>query len=192
MVSLVVLCSKQFYAQLIHLVICSNRLEITDGGLLISFVSDQLFDSWGGSLSDAAFPEFSLRYMRKIVDGLIREHDGRKVPVIVFTKGGGLWLPELADCGADALGLDWTMNLGTARQLVGARVALQGNMDPSVLYGRPDQIRTEVDRILRAYGHGPGHVFNLGHGIHQYVEPESARVLVDAVHELSLQYHTAG
>lgn len=152
----------------------------------------QLFDSWGGSLSDAAFPEFSLRYMRKIVDGLIREHDGRKVPVIVFTKGGGLWLPELADCGADALGLDWTMNLGTARQLVGARVALQGNMDPSVLYGRPDQIRTEVDRILRAYGHGPGHVFNLGHGIHQYVEPESARVLVDAVHELSLQYHTAG
>lgn len=152
----------------------------------------QIFDSWGGSLSDAAFESFSLRYMRQIVSGLIREHEGRKVPVILFTKGGGLWLPELAEAGADALGLDWTMNLGVAREMVGANVALQGNMDPSVLYAKPAQIRAEVARILESYGSGSGHVFNLGHGIHQYVEPESARVLVDAVHELSQQYHQAG
>lgn len=150
----------------------------------------QIFDSWGGALSDAAFLEFSLRYMKQIVDGLIREHDGRKVPVILFTKGGGLWLPAMAEAGADALGLDWTMNVGLARQQVGDQVALQGNMDPSVLYGHPDQIRAEVKRILQSYGHGNGHVFNLGHGIHQFVDPESAKVLVDAVHEFSREYHS--
>ena len=149
----------------------------------------QVFDSWGGSLSDAAFMDFSLAYMKKIVSGLIREHEGRKVPVILFTKGGGLWLPELAEAGADALGLDWTMNIGKARNLVGSRVALQGNLDPCVLYAKPDQIRNEVARILDSYGHGSGHVFNLGHGIHQFVDPDAAKVLVDAVHELSQQYH---
>jgi uroporphyrinogen decarboxylase len=127
--------------------------------------------------------------MKKIVAGLIREHDGRKVPVIVFTKGGGLWLPDIAECGADALGLDWTMNIGKARELVGEQVALQGNMDPSVLYAKPDQIRAEVSRILQSFGYGSGHVFNLGHGIHQFVDPESPKVFVDAVHELSAQYH---
>jgi uroporphyrinogen decarboxylase len=150
----------------------------------------QIFDSWGGSLSDAAYIEFSLNYMQKIVSGLIRENDGRKVPVIVFTKGGGLWLPQMAGIGADALGLDWTMNIGAARSLVGDQVALQGNMDPCVLYGSASQIESEVARILESYGSGVGHVFNLGHGIHQYVDPESAKVLVDAVHRLSEKYHS--
>lgn len=149
----------------------------------------QIFDTWGGNLSDVAYLEFSLRYMKKIVDGLIREHDGRKVPVILFTKGGGLWLPEMADTGADALGLDWTMNIGRARAMVGDKVALQGNMDPSVLYGSEAQIRAEVARILGDFGAGNGHVFNLGHGIHQFVDPANPKVFVDAVHELSAQYH---
>ncbi len=150
----------------------------------------QIFDSWGGALSDQAYVDFSLQYMQKIVDGLIREFDGRKVPVILFTKGGGLWLDRLADTGADALGLDWTMNIGVARKQVGNRVALQGNMDPTVLYGSPEQIRKEVSRILQDYGTGSGHVFNLGHGIHQFVDPERARVFVEAVHEMSAGFHS--
>jgi uroporphyrinogen decarboxylase len=149
----------------------------------------QIFDTWGGNLSDVAYKEFSLSYMQKIVKGLIKEHDGRKVPVILFTKGGGLWLPEMAGIGADALGLDWTMDIGRARALVGDKVALQGNMDPSVLYSSPKQIRAEVQRILKSYGPGEGHVFNLGHGIHQFVNPEHAGIFVDAVHEFSAQYH---
>jgi len=149
----------------------------------------QIFDTWGGSLSDVAYKTFSLAYMEKIVAGLIREYEGRKIPVILFTKGGGLWLPEMANAGADALGLDWTMDIGTARAQVGDKVALQGNMDPSVLYASADRIREEVARILESYGPGTGHVFNLGHGIHQFVGPESAKVFVDAVHELSAQYH---
>lgn len=149
----------------------------------------QIFDTWGGSLSDVAYKVFSLQYMTKIVAGLIREHEGRKVPVILFTKGGGLWLPEMAESGADALGLDWTMDIGKARALVGDRMALQGNMDPSVLYSSPSSIRSEVERILASYGSGNGHVFNLGHGIHQFVDPKHAGVFVDAVHELSAKYH---
>lgn len=151
----------------------------------------QIFDTWGGNLSDQAYLDFSLAYMTKIVSGLIKEHDGRRVPSIVFTKSGGLWLPEIAGCGANALGLDWTMNIGRARSLVGEKVALQGNMDPSVLYAKPEQIRAEVGRILSDYGQGSGHVFNLGHGIHQFVDPEAPKVFVDAVHELSAQYHKA-
>ncbi|WP_304440061.1 uroporphyrinogen decarboxylase family protein, partial [Oleiphilus sp. HI0066] len=110
-------------------------------------------------------------------------------PSIVFTKGGGLWLDQIADCGANALGLDWTMNIGRARAMVGDRVALQGNMDPSVLYAKPEQIKAEVARILGDFGAGNGHVFNLGHGIHQFVDPAAPKVFVDAVHELSAQYH---
>tara|TARA_R110002167_G_scaffold31205_3_gene102732 strand:+ start:100 stop:1167 length:1068 start_codon:yes stop_codon:yes gene_type:complete len=151
----------------------------------------QIFDTWGGSLSDVAYKEFSLKYMNNIVAGLIREYEGRKVPVILFTKGGGLWLPEIADSGADALGLDWTMDIGRARKLVGDKVALQGNMDPSVLYASPNVIRAEVERILKSYGAGAGQVFNLGHGIHQFVDPKSAGIFVDAVHELSAKYHQA-
>lgn len=149
----------------------------------------QIFDTWGGVLSPACYQAFSLKYMRQIVNGLVREHDGRKVPVILFTKNGGQWLETLADTGADALGLDWTTNIDDARRRVGDKVALQGNMDPSVLYASPQRIRQEVEDILGRFGSGPGHVFNLGHGIHQFVEPEKAAVFVDAVHELSRNYH---
>ena len=149
----------------------------------------QIFDTWGGVLSDAAFQEFSLRYMRQIVGGLKRENEGRRVPVIVFAKGGGLWLEQMADIGADALGLDWTCNIGEARRRVGDKVALQGNFDPFALFGTPDSIKTEVVRILAGFGNGSGHVFNLGHGISQHTNPEHAGILVDSVHELSRQYH---
>ncbi len=149
----------------------------------------QIFDTWGGNLSSAAYLEFCLAYMRKIVAGLIREHDGRKVPVILFTKNGGLWLEDIADVGADALGLDWTCDIGQARRRVGERVALQGNMDPTVLYAKPSAIRDEVARILASYGQGSGHVFNLGHGITPEVNPAHAGAFIEAVHELSAQYH---
>ena len=145
----------------------------------------QIFDTWGGLLSDAAFPEFSLAYMRQIIGGLTREHEGRRVPVILFTKGGGQWLELMAESGADALGLDWTVNLGQARQRVGGQVALQGNFDPAALFGTPESVRAEVRRILHSYGEGSGHVFNLGHGISQHTDPENVKVLVDAVHEYS-------
>ncbi|MDY0414351.1 MAG: uroporphyrinogen decarboxylase [Gammaproteobacteria bacterium] len=149
----------------------------------------QIFDSWGGSLSSAAYQEFSLAYMQKIVNGLIREHEGRRVPVILFTKGGGLWLESMADTGVEALGLDWTCDIGTARQRVGDKVALQGNMDPTVLYANPAAIEKEVGRILESYGNGPGHIFNLGHGITPEVKPENAGAFINAVHDLSAKYH---
>lgn len=149
----------------------------------------QIFDTWGGVLSGPCYREFSLQYMKQIVDGLIRENDGRKVPVILFTKGGGQWLESMADTGADALGLDWSTDIGQARQRVGGRVALQGNMDPSMLFASPERIRQEVGLILESFGAGDGHVFNLGHGISQFADPEHARVFIDAVHELSAQYH---
>jgi uroporphyrinogen decarboxylase len=149
----------------------------------------QIFDSWGGSLSAAAYQEFSLAYMQKIISGLIREHEGRRVPVILFTKGGGLWLESMANSGAEALGLDWTCEIGSARERVGSRVALQGNMDPSVLYADAPAIRAEVARILASYGAGSGHVFNLGHGITPEVDPAHAGVFFEAVHELSARYH---
>jgi uroporphyrinogen decarboxylase len=150
----------------------------------------QIFDTWGGSLSDVCYQEFSLKYMQQIVAGLKREHEGRQVPVILFTKGGGQWLESMAATGCDALGLDWTTDLGQARQRVGNQVALQGNMDPSVLYASPQAIRAEVKRILDSYGQGSGHVFNLGHGIHQFVDPEHAKAFVEAVTELSPAYHS--
>ena len=149
----------------------------------------QIFDTWGGVLSDAAFEEFSLRYMKQIVSGLKRESEGRRVPVILFAKGGGLWLEKMADAGADALGLDGTCNIGEARRRVGGKMALQGNFDPFALFGTPEAIRAEAGRILAGYGSGSGHVFNLGHGISQFADPEHAKILVDAVHELSRQYH---
>lgn len=149
----------------------------------------QIFDTWGGALSGPCYQEFSLKYMQQIVDGLIREHDGRKVPVIMFTKNGGQWLESIAAAGADAVGLDWTTDIGDARQRIGSIVALQGNMDPSVLYAPGDTIRAEVERILAGFGNGSGHVFNLGHGIHQFVDPEQPKIFVDAVHELSAKYH---
>lgn len=149
----------------------------------------QIFDTWGGILSTPAYQQFSLQYMEKIISGLTREADGRKVPVIVFTKNGGLWLPEIADIGCDCVGLDWTMEIGRARELVGDRVAIQGNMDPSILYASPARIQEEVKRILASFGHGNGHIFNLGHGITPEVNPDHVTAFVDAVHEHSAQYH---
>lgn len=144
-----------------------------------------IFDTWGGVLSPANYREFSLRYMQQIVDGLIREAEGRKVPVVLFTKNGGQWLDIMADTGCDGLGVDWTMDLAEARRKTGDRVALQGNLDPSALYGSPESIRENVKRVLDSYGEGAGHVFNLGHGIHQHVDPEHLRVMVEAVREMS-------
>lgn len=149
----------------------------------------QIFDTWGGALAPAQYRRFSLDYMARIVDGLIRERDGRPVPVILFTKGGGAWLETMAETGADALGVDWTCDLGEARRRVGDRMALQGNLDPSTLYARPEHIREQVAAVLEAYGPGPGHVFNLGHGILPDVDPAHAAAMIEAVHELSAAYH---
>ena len=148
-----------------------------------------IFDTWGGVLTPRDYRAFSLAYMQRIVDGLTREADGRKVPVTLFTKGGGMWLEAMAETGCDGLGLDWTVDIGDVRRRVGDRVALQGNMDPNMLYARPERIREEVASILESYGSGPGHVFNLGHGIHPGVDPEHAGAFIEAVHELSAAYH---
>ncbi|MEW7979485.1 MAG: uroporphyrinogen decarboxylase [Candidatus Sedimenticola endophacoides] len=148
-----------------------------------------IFDTWGGVLSPRDYQTFSLDYMSRIVAGLTRESEGRRVPVILFTKNGGQWLERMADSGCDALGIDWTTDLADARARVHGRVALQGNIDPCILYADPERIREEVARVLASYGQGPGHVFNLGHGIHPNVNPEHAAALVEAVHELSRPYH---
>ncbi len=148
-----------------------------------------IFDTWGGVLSPREYEQFSLAYMERIIQGLVRENEGRRVPVILFTKGGGQWLSRMSDSGCDALGVDWTTDLADARVQVRDRVALQGNLDPCILYSSPERIREEVARVLDSYGHGPGHVFNLGHGIHPDVNPDNAAVLVEAVHELSVPYH---
>lgn len=148
-----------------------------------------VFDTWGGVLAHEEYKTFSLQYMQKIVEGLIRENEGRKVPVTLFTKGGGLWLEAIADTGCDAVGLDWTVDIREAKKRVGHKVALQGNMDPSVLYAPAARIEQEVKNILAGFGEGSGHVFNLGHGIHQDVPTESPKVFVNAIHEFSKQYH---
>lgn len=148
-----------------------------------------IFDSWGGALSHNAYEEFSLQYMRQIVHGLTKQADGRTVPSIVFTKGGALWLEAQTTTGADALGLDWAVDIGEARKRVGDQVALQGNMDPAILLSTPEAIEKEVASILASYGHGSGHVFNLGHGITQWTPPDHAGAMIEAVHKLSRQYH---
>ena len=145
-----------------------------------------IFDTWGGVLSPETYRRFSLDYMAQIVDGLRREHDGQRIPVTLFTKGGAQWLETMADTGCDALGLDWTIDIDAARARVGDRVALQGNLDPCVLYADPDTIRDRVQDIIQRFGNHPGHVFNLGHGIHQAIDPEHVGALVDAVHEFGL------
>ena len=151
-----------------------------------------VFDSWGGVLADGAFQRFSLHYTQQVLRALKREADGRRVPSIVFTKGGGPWLEAIAASGADVVGLDWTVNLGAARAAVGHRVALQGNLDPNVLFAPPEAVRAEAIAALdsfgppqRADGGWDGHVFNLGHGISQHTPPEHVSVLVDTVHEHS-------
>ncbi|HEU4843438.1 MAG TPA: uroporphyrinogen decarboxylase [Burkholderiaceae bacterium] len=147
-----------------------------------------IFDSWGGALADGAYQEFSLAYMQQVVSQLKREKDGVRIPAIVFTKGGGQWIEDIAGIGADAVGLDWTVNLRQARALVGDRVALQGNLDPAILFASPDQIRAEVHKVLDAFGKpgaNSGHVFNLGHGISQFTQPDHVAAMVEAVHSHS-------
>jgi len=151
-----------------------------------------IFDSWGGALSHAAYREFSLAYMQRIMSGLKRSHDGERIPCIVFTKGGGQWLEAIADIGCDAVGLDWTSDLGEARRRVGDRVALQGNLDPMALFASPDKIAAEARRVLDSFGvdagggnNSGGLVFNLGHGINQFTPPENVKILVDTVHSHS-------
>src|SRR5687768_16454341 len=151
-----------------------------------------IFDTWGGALSHAAYQEFSLRYISQILAGLKREHGGERIPSIVFTKGGGLWLESIANSGCDAVGLDWTVDIAGARQRIGGKVALQGNLDPAVLFSTSGVIVAEVEKILSGFGTGDGHVFNLGHGISQFTPPENALALVDAVHALSRKYHARG
>ena len=150
-----------------------------------------VFDTWGGMLSDAAYRTFSLDYMTRVMSGLLREHDGRRVPRIAFTKGGGQWLESIAGCGCDAVGLDWTTDIGAARLRVGDRVALQGNFDPAILMTTPEAIAAEAARIVAAYGPHPGHVFNLGHGIWQHTPPDHVRILVDTVRECSSRQRIA-
>ena len=150
-----------------------------------------VFDSWGGVLADGLFQQFSLAYTRKVVEGLVRENDGQRVPVIVFTKGGGLWLEDIADSGCDAMGVDWTVNLAKARRRIEDRVALQGNLDPMALFGTEEAIRAEARRVIDDFGPVGlgGHVFNLGHGISRFTPPEAVGILVDEVHSYSRRNH---
>ena len=146
-----------------------------------------VFDTWGGMLTPSTYREFSLAYMTEIIATLRQSRV--EAPIIVFTKGGGLWLEDIAASGCDAVGIDWTMDLGEARARIGKQVALQGNLDPAVLTATPEVVRREAASVLARYGNGPGHVFNLGHGIQPHADPENLRVLVDSVHELSRAYH---
>lgn len=188
--------AKQFmydHPEAMHLLLDKLAVAVTDylnAQILSGAQAVQIFDTWGGVLTTGSYIEFSLNYMRKIISGLITENEGRKVPVIVFTKSGGQWLEAIADSACQAVGLDWTTDIGSARARIGDRVALQGNMDPTMLYASPDAIRREVASILKSFGAGAGHVFNLGHGITPEVNPEHVAVFVEAVHELSSQYHT--
>jgi uroporphyrinogen decarboxylase len=175
-----------------------HRLLAVNAAAVTSYLNAQIeagaqavmvFDTWGGALADGVFQRFSLAYMSRVIDGLKREHDGARVPVIVFTKGGGIWLEEIAGIGADAVGVDWTVDLGRARQRIGARCALQGNLDPMVLFAGPDAVRAEATRVLDSFGpprnadgSWAGHVFNLGHGISQFTPPDAVTALVETVH----------
>ena len=150
-----------------------------------------VFDTWGGTLADAAFREFSLDYSRRVLEGVTRHQSGRIVPRILFTKGGGGWLEAMAESGADALGIDWTTDIGAARRRVGSRVALQGNLDPNVLFAPPQVVEREAQAVLDAFGAGAGHVFNLGHGISQHTAPENVAALVETVHRHSVGAHAA-
>lgn len=142
-----------------------------------------IFDTWGGVLSPEAYKEFSLRYMHQIIEQLNTQHEDQTIPVTLFTKGGGQWIELIADTGCNGVGLDWTISIEQARNRIGDRVALQGNLDPNVLYASVDIIRDHVRHAIEKFGNIPGHIFNLGHGIHQTVDPDRLKVLVDAVHE---------
>ena len=177
---------------LLHHVLAVNTTAVTDylnAQIEAGAQAVMIFDTWGGILSDAAFHEFSLEYTRRIIGGLKRENEGTRVPSIVFTKGGGGWLESIAAIGCDAVGLDWTVDMGGARARVGARVALQGNLDPAVLLSNGATIDREARRILASFGHGHGHVFNLGHGISQHTPPELVSALIETVRGSSGIYH---
>lgn len=174
---------------LLHRILEVNALAVTNylnAQIESGAQAVMLFDTWGGILSHAAYREFSLAYLQRIVSQLVRERDGERVPVIVFTKNGGLWLEDMADTGCDAVGCDWTIDLGAARTRVGDRVALQGNLDPSALFAGPEVVSREAKKVLDAFGPAhTGHVFNLGHGISQFTPPESVTALVETVHDYS-------
>ena len=186
------LAKKLLYSQpaLMH------RLLETVTDAVVAYLNEQIragaqvvmvFDTWGGMLTESAYRTFSLDYIGRIMSQLMRENEGRWVPRIVFTKGGGQWLEAIAECGADAVGVDWTTDIGTARRRVGHRVALQGNLDPAILLTTPEAIETEVQRIVDVYGPHPGHIFNLGHGIWQLTPPEHVNILVDKVRNCSMR-----
>jgi uroporphyrinogen decarboxylase len=179
---------------LLHRILTVNAAAVTaylNAQIAAGAQAVMIFDTWGGALSEAAYAEFSLAYARQVLSGLTRSAGGRIVPRVLFTKGGGQWLEAMAESGADALGLDWQTRIDGARQRVGGKVALQGNMDPMALFGTPEAIEREAQRILDAYGKGPGHVFNLGHGISQHTPIEGVEALVRAVHSRSLGAHAA-
>ena len=175
-----------------HLLLDILSRSITDylnGQIAAGVDVVMIFDSWGGILSHAAYLEFSLEYMQRIVRDIRTAGQGSAVPIILFTKGGGLWIEDIAGSGCDAVGLDWTMDIEAARRKAGDKVALQGNLDTAVLYSSPATIRRQVAEVLAGFGEADGHVFNLGHGIHPDIDPDKVAVLVDAVHELSRPYH---
>ncbi len=177
---------------LLHHILTVNATAVTaylNAQIEAGVQAVMIFDTWGGMLSHTAFHEFSLAYIARVATGLKREHEGARIPSIVFTKGGGGWLESIAAAGCDAVGLDWTVDIGVARTRIGARVALQGNLDPAVLLSSPEVIRREAGAILERYGHGNGHVFNLGHGISPHTPPENVAALIEAVRGLSGNYH---
>jgi len=177
---------------LLHHILEVNAKAVTDylnAQIEAGAQAVMIFDTWGGMLSHRAYREFSLAYMARVVAGLKKENEGRRVPCVMFTKGGGLWLEDMAGTGCDAQGLDWTVDIGQARQRVGDRVALQGNFDPLALMGSPEAIVKEAESILESYGNGTGHVFNLGHGINQFTPPESVGLLLETVREASRKFH---
>jgi uroporphyrinogen decarboxylase len=173
---------------LLHQVLTVNAIAVTDylnAQVEAGAQALMIFDTWGGTLTPHGYLEFSLAYIKKIIAGLKRENDGRRVPVIVFTKGGGLWLEAIAECGCDAVGLDWSIDIAQAKQRIGSRVALQGNLDPMVLLSSAQTVQHEAKRVIDAWGDGPGHIFNLGHGISQFTSPENVAALVETVHNAS-------
>ncbi len=170
-------------------IVAETTIEYLNAQIEAGAQAVQIFDTWGAALEGDDFRRFSMASMQKIIDGLTREKDGRRIPVILFTKGAGPLLTDLAETGCDALGVDWTTDLATAREYVSDKVALQGNLDPATLRESPEIIRQGVADTLASYGKGPGHVFNLGHGITPDIDPDNLGVLVDAVHELSPKYH---
>jgi uroporphyrinogen decarboxylase len=179
--------------QLLHKLLEVLTLSVTqylNAQIAAGVQAVMLFDTWGGMLTPPAYREFSLQHMTSVVQGLTREHEGRRVPIIIFTKNGGAWLEDMTESGCDALGVDWTQDLADARRRVGDKVALQGNLDPAALYAPSEVVRDQVWKTLANFGHGNGHVFNLGHGIHADTPPEHVSAMVSAVHDLSPAYHT--